>query len=274
MRKLEKHTNEVVQMYKNGSTLAEISEKFNVSSPTVGRCLDILSVNRRTLSESCSTYKYNIHFFDNIDTEQKAYVLGFYYGDGYNYENKNNIAIRITDYEILDKIRTAMESNHPFHILNQKKRTADGYARSETYVFALFGKHISQALAEKGCPQAKSKTLTMPSQNTVPKHLINHFVRGYFDADGSIFKVKRTERLGISIIGTRTFLDEMAKYLPCKTFIRDRKYTEMSDLRIGKQQDIQEFKKWLYKDSTIHLERKEKIFNLEGISFPRAIISK
>ena len=33
-------------------------------------------------------YYLNETFFDNIDTQDKAYILGFFYADGYNYENQ------------------------------------------------------------------------------------------------------------------------------------------------------------------------------------------
>ena len=41
-------------------------------------------------------------------------------------------------------------------------------------------------LIKQGCIPNKSLVLTFPNKYQVPENLINHFIRGYFDGDGSI----------------------------------------------------------------------------------------
>ena len=41
-------------------------------------------------------------------------------------------------------------------------------------------------LIKQGCVPNKSLILTFPNKHQVPENLINHFIRGYFDGDGSI----------------------------------------------------------------------------------------
>ena len=41
-------------------------------------------------------------------------------------------------------------------------------------------------LIKQGCIPNKSLVLTFPNKHQVPENLINHFIRGYFDGDGSI----------------------------------------------------------------------------------------
>ena len=55
-----------------------------------------------------SKYPFNIHFFDEINTEEKAYILGFLYADGYNMEERNTVAISLKkeDSYILERIIT------------------------------------------------------------------------------------------------------------------------------------------------------------------------
>lgn len=48
-------------------------------------------------------------------------------------------------------------------------------------------RELALDLKNKGCYQGKSLTLTFPSKDIVPEHLIRHFIRGYFDGDGSVF---------------------------------------------------------------------------------------
>ena len=73
-------------------------------------------------------------------------------------------------------------------------------------------------LIKQGCVPNKSLILTFPNKHQVPKNLINHFIRGYFDGDGSISygiqerysvrKKQNTKRLNINaqFIGTKEML--------------------------------------------------------------------
>ena len=59
--------------------------------------------------------KYNVNdcFFETIDTEQKAYILGFIYADGYNSGYRLQITQLVQDADILYQIKESMESDHP-----------------------------------------------------------------------------------------------------------------------------------------------------------------
>ena len=51
----------------------------------------------------------------------------------------------------------------------------------------IVSKQLKKDLIQAGCTCTKSLTLTFPSENIIPKHLQHHFIRGYFDGDGSVF---------------------------------------------------------------------------------------
>lgn len=50
-------------------------------------------------------------FFDNIDTEEKAYWLGFFFADGYLTQSSNAVGIELkaTKIEHLEKFRCALQ---------------------------------------------------------------------------------------------------------------------------------------------------------------------
>ena len=62
-------------------------------------------------------------------------------------------------------------------------------------------------LIKQGCVPNKSLILTFPNKYQVPKNLINHFIRGYFDGDGSIYEYSKTHAGSISFIGTESVLN-------------------------------------------------------------------
>ena len=57
-------------------TYKEIGEKIGKTKSAVQNKMRILGLQKP------DKYYYNKHFFDVIDTEEKAYWLGFFYADG------------------------------------------------------------------------------------------------------------------------------------------------------------------------------------------------
>lgn len=78
------------QSYLNGEiTLDNLAEKYSVCPKTI--------INKLNKEGKVSRLKYRQEvqkddFFDYIDTEEKAYILGFYIGDGCILQGENNIS--------------------------------------------------------------------------------------------------------------------------------------------------------------------------------------
>src|SRR5690606_24292057 len=88
-----------------------ISKKFNVSSPTIQKLLRKEGIIRR-VGESNLKYAQDNDFFKNIDTEEKAYWLGFLYADGYITQNNQlRINLSIEDENHLLKFYNSINSN-------------------------------------------------------------------------------------------------------------------------------------------------------------------
>ena len=130
----------------------------------------------------------NNNYFDNIDTEYKAYILGFIYADGTLYQAKTGnrqlkltISLQEEDGYILEKLGEDIENikvklSYPPAISkhNWKKRK----------VLAFSSNQICNRLISLGCYINKSKVgMKFPE---IPSALMHHFVRGFFDGDGSV----------------------------------------------------------------------------------------
>lgn len=65
--------------------------------------------------EKLRKYEIDENYFDIIDSEHKAYTLGFLYADGYNNEKKNIVKISLMedDIDILKQIREPICPNKP-----------------------------------------------------------------------------------------------------------------------------------------------------------------
>lgn len=124
----------------------------------------------------------NESYFDEIDTPNKAYILGFLYADGYNNRINNSIVLSLSkeDREILEKISKEVGSNKPLFESDYVNKN-DGTER-HMLILTMASKHMCEALEKWGLTQNKTFTITFP--DFLREDLIPHFVRGYFDGDG------------------------------------------------------------------------------------------
>lgn len=116
------------------------------------------------------------------------------------------------------------------------------------------------------------KSLTMGIPN-IPKEFYYSFILGYFDGDGSIFKIKSSQEYGINIIGSFDFITWVNNLLNMSSHLEKRKEeTEIYHIRCGGTNKPYKILKQLYDSCEIHLDRKFKIFQeLETVVLNRNI---
>lgn len=201
----------IIEEYQNGSSFATLGKKYTCSPSTISNILRAYNIKARTPSEARRNYlKYEIDeaFFEEINTPEKAYWLGFMYADGYisktnSYTNYFGLSLASRDIDALKKFKKALKTNAAIH--NYISTT--GFSEKETsYSRLLIGNNKIVADLEKwGVVEHKTFKIT-----TLPEILfLDDFIRGYIDGDGSL--VKRTKRLIIS--GGKEFLLNIAEYL-------------------------------------------------------------
>lgn len=82
--KYEKNKKELIRKYKNGESILKISKEYKLKSCYLKKYLNDWGIKTKTQKK----YFYDETFFEKIDTEEKAYWLGFLYADGCVQENK------------------------------------------------------------------------------------------------------------------------------------------------------------------------------------------
>lgn len=216
-------------------------------------------------------YEVNESYFDNIDTEEKAYFLGFLYADGYNNVERHEVKIRLSkiDEEILIKFRNALYPNQDrplyYYRINEREYC-------ELYIS---NSHISSILAKLGCGQAKTFNVSFPW--FINNDLYHHFIRGVFDGDGCIScsTLKTGKNAGahktmFSIIGYEPFIKSINHIIATSCKLNENKLIRRKDkdsrlatmCYSGCNQCII-IRNYLYKNATIYLKRKyDKFFTL------------
>lgn len=209
------------------------------------------------------TKPFDQHFFDRIDTEEKAYWLGFIYADGYVTKSVFGIKLQESDTDHLKKLKAALKSEHAIgHYIN-KSGFGTTYGPFKLCAFSIDNKYLVDTLIKNGVVYNKSKILTFPSKDIVPDHLLHHFIRGYFDGDGSVYHTPPHGYLSISMDGTEHFLSEVLKIFHevsgTNAKLYDSKGT-IKSLKVGGSKQVQAIYEYMYKDATVFLGRKKERF--------------
>ncbi len=261
--------NELFRMFETGNYSGnQLTNYFPISQVAINALLRRNGYDAKSASELKRKYPIVEDFFDEINTEEKAYILGLLYADGWNQTERNVIGIGLkeSDKEILDKITNLMQPTKPLGYY-KKNKLKKGFENSQNeYRLVIANKHISERLVELGCGKAKTHNLVFPTEEQVPKHLQRHFVRGYFDGDGSVSGDKQKQ---FNLVGTINFLLPLQQILIeelgfSKTKLDQRHKERDNEIRSLRYCGINQcitFRDWLYKDATIYLERKYDIFH-------------
>lgn len=130
--------------------------------------------------------KYDVPdlFFQNIDSEEKAYLLGWIISDGCI--SKRGFTIAITDKNILEILRDIICTDLPIKIKH-------GINKNPLYSLTVNSQQISQDLCKllKINPGPKSKTVNFPD---IKECYQRACIRGIFDGDGTINDTRNKKR--------------------------------------------------------------------------------
>lgn len=215
---------------------------------------------------------FNEDYFENIDTEEKAYWLGFIAADGSVVKSSEYNSYRLyinlsrVDENHLRKFRNAIEAND---IELQEYTSTAGFCNpngTTTSRIVLNSLKLCTDLAKYHIHQRKSYDIEMPN---IDNNLMPHYLRGLFDGDGSYYyqyDVKNNRyRYVFEIVGvSEVFLRQIQEYLlsvNIKTNIYYRKGTNSIRLMSGSRQEILKLIDLLYSDAHVYLDRKYKKIN-------------
>ena len=254
---------EIVNFYKTRPmTQEEIAKKYNVSLPSV---IKILKEYRVKVYNKVQLFSPNLneHYFDKIDTEEKAYFLGLIITDGCIHRTKGKqalvaLTLQESDKYILERFKTAICSN--------KTITSDGRGCVNINILS---RTMVESLKQYGVYERKSLHTIFP-QN-IPQELYPHLIRGILDGDGSVsFYARRGRKCHVKAIrfcqGNEKFLKDLVDclYNNCGA-IKINTYQEKDNLwSIAYRKDDSMIKviQYLYGDATIYLTRKKHLCDL------------
>lgn len=238
----------IKDLIKQGKTLKELGELYNVAPSSVGRALTkagIYYTEKRKITK-------NHEFFESIDSEIKAYLLGFFVADGCVYnKSRFGICISKTDSYITNLFAKYIAPESFMKETHNKKGAKD---RKPQIFLRISSEKIVSDLKKLGIENRKTyKPIKIPN---ILNELKWAFIRGYCDGDGhiGIRKVKNSTVCRICFSnGDRTILDDIKQFAG---FGRIRQQKTHFRLDIERALDVQGFLDNMYRNANFFLQRK------------------
>lgn len=177
LMKLTQEQVEIIQsLSRQGKSQKEIAQKLGCDITVIKRIAKENNIKIKAIINP----NIRKNFFENIDSEEKAYLLGLYFTDGNI--NKNNRTIRIqlqaSDLEIIKRIKDIFQVNN--------KIDHDKRPNKECYGLSFNCEKMVQDLSKYGIiPRKTYETSHLPLEY-IPEDLKIHFLRGLFDGDGGL----------------------------------------------------------------------------------------
>lgn len=266
---IEAAIKEYVGMSKFERSIAKTALKYGINKKTLTKYLKEKGIE---IVANKGAYSIDESVFEIIDSEEKAYWLGFLYADGYVATNSNQIGLglMISDIKHLEKYKNFMKWHGEIRVYKEHQfGNKDNHNKKGEEMYnckvIITNEKIHRDLVNLGCVPNKSLILQFPSEDQVPKEFQTSFVRGYFDGDGTLGLYqhsKKNPRLeeSLMIVGTKPFLEKVQEILGPGYLMQKRNCNE-NTYRLG-YSTIKAFKaaEIMYKDASIYLDRKYNIY--------------
>ena len=246
-------------------TVKQIGDTLGLSK----RCTMSIFKEYNINSKRKNRYTLDENYFEEINTQQKSYILGLIYADGYvGNEKFNNISLTQKEYKLLYEVKKELEFTGRIRLGNK-----GGFENSKPgYVLNFSSEKVANDLRKLGLYPKKS--LTIDKIPNIRDELKRHFLRGYFDGDGSIskyiHKFKKTNKEysyvkgKMCIIATEKMLEDFIKTFNIEHYyISQSKTKEMKYIQIESKKELKRIYNLMYRDCCIcNMIKKEKWDNL------------
>lgn len=264
--KTEHLTKEILDLdYNQLKSVRKLAAKYNIHHKTMSQVLTNFGIK----FEPKITRTKNENIFSE-ESERAFYLAGFIAADGNLHHKDNNYHLHIglcqDDEEHLINLQKLLGSNSNIRTYENNSYIDNKNLKSIIKAFTVCSKQIYEEL-NNNFLITPNKSLTLKFPEHLFNHpMIHHFIRGYFDGDGSWttrnpnIKNKQSKvNIGFDILGTKHFIECVNKILHSKLNLPNNQIKIKQNiyrLRYSGNRLSTLIGDWLYQDATIYLDRK------------------
>jgi hypothetical protein len=254
--------------YKNCGSMQKVADKLKLSVDTIYKYMKLYNIEYNINYKGL--YSCNESFF-NSGSPESFYLAGFIAADGSVQYRKYSKILKITlalkDENHLIKIKNILNSSHPIkkYLVKPSKLIQSEH---ECVELQIANKTIVDSLLKFNIVPNKTKKYNIADW-IVDHQFVNHFIRGYFDGDGTITycglpKNRKIKQLNFSIIGTEKFIKQYNDILSKNCKINPAKvinHYSIYKISFSGNNVVKKIYNFLYQDASLYLDRKKNIFD-------------
>lgn len=258
---------EICKRYVAGESTVELAKAYGVTKAAIRHLLITRDIPRReNTPELHRTYTCNHAYFDQPLDEERAYWIGFLLADGFvSYRKPGKtgaptIGMSLAEIDIahVERFRNALQSQHPIARYVAKSGYGAGGSMAR---FAISSGDLVRGVEQYGIVPNKTSICATPN---IPKDLMRHMYRGYVDGDGglSLYKAGQSMQACLDIVGTESFLRDMALWLKTagvanpQNLTKSKHTTAVMFLKYCGIHQVSNILHLLYDNATVALDRK------------------
>lgn len=243
-----------VKLYKNTDTpIDKICKQCDISKSTFYRNYN--GVKRGHLNQG-RKYNFNLQKFLNMNKEL-AYWLGFIAADGSIVKSSLTIQLQASDISFLKRFNNYFENEKEVKLL----KNSNGSLTCRT---SIHSKQLVTILKKYDLTQNKTSNLVMPLQAL--GEYTSHWVRGYFDGDGTV-SIRKNGQLYFSVVsGSYKLIEQLREFFQLDNKIID--YDTWYKLTVTGNIKAKRLLERIYKNSNKHIRMERKYSNYAKIGHP------
>lgn len=242
----------VARRYLAGESSTQLGTAFGVTPTAICALLRRQRVPRRPISEAKRVHFCNHRFFSRINTEAKAYWLGFIAADGYIAQGRRlEVELAAKDEDHLVRLAWDLGATHPLYHYERR-----GHPNAR---LAIASPQMVADLARHGITGKKSASHRWP--NFLSDKLLRHFLRGYVDGDGWVH-LDRQGSLHFGFVSNPAFALAAQAWLASHLGLRITKLKAagpVSIVQYGGNRQVPRIVNLLYNGATVFLGRKAEV---------------
>lgn len=232
------------------ATFTSLSKKYQISDRTISKIIQSEGIKVKNPVGKIS--HCNEDYFEQIDTPNKAYLLGFITADGAVTGRKNttclSVEVKDNDIDIIYFFQKEINPNATITSCHYDKKTNSR--------ISFNSKKLCNDLQKYGIVQNKSKIIEKVPTELIPKNLLCYYFRGLIDGDGCIHKDGT-----VSIYsGNRQFIESVQNILVQEINVKKLRIYQGTSYFIswGSKEDKQKLFNYLYSnlEATFYYKRK------------------
>ncbi len=255
--------NEIVSLYetKSENDIAIMYDRTQSGVNLILRRNGIIKLKKSRLN--MSRLALNVDYFKKIDSNDKAYWLGFICADGCINKSNNKVSLISKDLDVIIGFKEAIGAEHAISKrVHFDKRTNKTYT---AYSIQIGNEIFTSHLINLGVTSDKTNVLEFPK---IDEKYYSYFIAGLFDGDGSVsWKGKYKNRLTINLISTQEILKFISEYIEVNLNITPKYCCSVTKnkpnvWKMHLYSDAHRFLEFIYSDNNFkyYLKRKYDMF--------------